>query len=309
MSRAGTSPMERRITPLPPILPMLARGGGKPFDDTHFGFEVKWDGMRALILVDTTFRLQSRHLTTITPQFPELDFRSLPPGTAIDGEIVVFKEELPSFRALQVRAHLQAAPKIALASAATPATFMAFDLLYDRGDRLTDRPLAERRTRLAELLDDLPQERLLLSDQIIGKGSAYFNAIVQKGIEGVIAKRLDSPYLPGKRSPSWVKIVNWQIKPLRVLGYVKERGADRVKALAVGRRQGRRWQYLGTVGAASEDKGLLYRELKDEQRLAAPPVGPTAVEWRNVKLRCYVRFFEDVPAGRLRQATFKGWIE
>ncbi len=122
-------------------------------------------------------------------------------------------------------------------------------MLCDRGDWLTDLPLAERRTRLAELLDALPQERLLLSDQIIGSGNAYFNAIIQKGIEGGIAKRLDSPYLPRKR-------------------------------LA------RRWQYLGTVGAATEDKGPLYRELKDKQRLAAPNGGPTMVEWRDVQLLC-----------------------
>ena len=95
---------------------MLARNGGGPFDGEGYGFEVKWDGIRCLIVADETTRLQNRHLRNITAQFPELGFPSLPPGTVIDGEIVVLKAGVPSFYALQRRSQFQSTSKIGLAA-------------------------------------------------------------------------------------------------------------------------------------------------------------------------------------------------
>ncbi len=121
------------------IKPMLARNGGEPFDGAGYGFEVKWDGIRCLIVADGATRLQNRHLRNVTGQFPELDFPALPPGTVIDGEIVVLKAGVPSFYALQRRSQLQSTGKIGLAATTTPATFMAFDLLYLQGRPTTIR--------------------------------------------------------------------------------------------------------------------------------------------------------------------------
>lgn len=289
---------------------MLARGGGKPFDDENYGFEVKWDGMRSLIIADQPYRLQNRHLKTVTPQFPELDFGSLPLGTVVDGEIVVLKEGVPSFYALQKRSHLQSAAKIALAASATLVTFMAFDLLYYKGRNITALPLSERRSLLEKLLASNRHKQLALSDQIVGRGKAYFEAVAQRGLEGVIAKRLDSSYLEGKRSSAWIKIVTWQEKPLSVLGYVREHGEEKVKAVALGRKRGGRCQYLGQVGGLEEDdKKLLYAALKDAKTLSpVPENAPANVEWRDIDLRCYVRYFQDTASGRLRQASFKGWV-
>lgn len=291
------------------IKPMLARGGGKPFNDRNCGFEIKWDGIRCLVIVDQPYRLQNRHLKVITNQFPELDFRSLPDGTVIDGEIVVLKEGTPSFYSLQKRSHLRSQAKIDIAAQTTPATFMAFDLLHDRGVRITRLPLKERRKCLAALLEAYPQERMVLSDQIVGQGEAYFDAVAARGLEGLIAKRLDSPYSEGKRSPSWLKVVAWQEKPLRVIGYVKEGRTNRVQSIALGRKQGKQWIYLGQVGHLPEnERAVLYTALKDAPLMSPTPKGgPRNVEWRDVDLRCHIRYFEDVSSGRLRHASFKGW--
>lgn len=292
------------------IKPMLARNGGKPFDGAGYGFEVKWDGMRCLIVAEAATRLQNRHLRNVTGQFPELDFPALPPGTVIDGEIVVLKAGVPSFYALQRRCQLQSTSKIGLAAQTTPATFMAFDLLYLQGRKIAALPLSERRVMLEELLGSKVQERLTLTDQIVERGKAYHEAAAARGLEGVIAKRLDSPYLEGKRSSAWLKIVAWRIKPLTVLGYVKDHGAEKVKYIAVGRRKGKGWQYLGKLGALEPaDQRRLYAAMTAAERLMpVPENGPSNIDWRAVDLRCYVRYFEETTSGRLRQASFKGWV-
>lgn len=292
------------------IKPMLARGGGKPFDEEDYGFEVKWDGIRCLVITGKDYRLQNRHLNIITDQFPDLDFRELPADCVIDGEIVVLKEGVPSFNLLQKRSHLRSKAKIDIASKTTPATFMAFDLLYHRGKKITRLPQKERRQHLESLLESCPQERMILTDQVIGQGEAYCQAVAEQGLEGVIAKRRDSTYIEGKRSRSWLKIVAWQVKPMRVLGYVKERGAERVQAIAIGRQDGDGWVYLGQVGHFPEDeREMLYSALKDAPILSPSPTGgPRNVQWRDVDLQCYIRYFEDAPSGRLRHASFKGWV-
>jgi ATP-dependent DNA ligase len=291
------------------IKPMLARGGGKPFYDEDYGFEIKWDGVRCLVISDQPYRLQNRHLKVITDPFPELDFRSLPVGSVMDGEIVVLRDGIPSFYSLQKRTHLRSEAKIDIAAQTRPATFMAFDLLYDQGEKITRLPLKERRMRLAALLKAYPQERMVLSDQIVGQGESYFDADAARGLEGIIAKRLDSPYVEGKRSSSWLKVVAWQVKPLRVIGYVKQRRTDGVQAIALGRKHGNHWVYLGQVGHLPEDERVvLYSALKDAPPMSpVPKGGPRDVEWRDVDLRCYIRHFEDGLSGRLRHASFKGW--
>ena len=291
------------------IKPMLARGGGHPFDDVNYGFEVKWDGLRCLVIADEPYRLQNRHLKLISDQFPELDFRHIPLGTVIDGEIIALKDGVPSFYALQRRGQMRSTTKIEFAANLNPVTFMAFDLLYEEGKKITKQPLHERRQRLEEIIVANPHDQLRLSDQIIEQGSNYFESVAERGLEGMIAKRLDSPYLEGKRTSGWTKVVAWQTKPLQVLGYVKERNADRIDKIAVGRKQGNSWVYLGKLGHLSEDDSvLLYDTMKNARPLSPIPEGaPSGVQWREVDLRCHTRFFQDTVSGRLRHASFRGW--
>jgi len=125
------------------LKPMLAQSVGAPFDAEQYLFEIKWDGIRCLAFIEAgRVRLQSRHHTEITRQFPELACLSrLPSGTVLDGELVVFQNGRPSLRQVQHRAFLQNRARIERLSQLTPATFMVFDLLY-----LGGRPLLARRS-------------------------------------------------------------------------------------------------------------------------------------------------------------------
>ncbi len=290
------------------VLPMLAQGGGEAFDDPAFGFEIKWDGLRCLAIAECGLRLQNRHRQLITAQFPELDF-PLPGGTVLDGEVIVFKDEGPSFNALQRRAHVTNAKKIEVAATANPATFIAFDLLYEKGEPVTGLPLRERRQRLEALIGRNPHAHLVATDQIVGDGRAYFQAAYDRGLEGIIAKRLDAPYLEGKRTSYWTKIVTWRVEPFRVLGYVCEPGARRVKSVAVGRERDGAPIYIGRVGhIPEEDQAPLYDALKQAPApIAVPEDAPDGVVWCDVELECYVRYVPETVTGGLRLARFQGW--
>jgi bifunctional non-homologous end joining protein LigD len=190
------------------INPMLAAKAEVPFDSEQHLFEIKWDGIRCLAFIEAgRVRLQSRQLTEITLQFPELsDLGWLPSGTVLDGELVVFQDDKPSLAAIQHRALLQNSARIQYLSQSMPASYMVFDLLFVAGKPLMAAPLRVRREALAELNQQFLLPGFLLSDGLSRCGCKLFAQIVRLGLEGMMAKRLDSPYLPGKRSRHWLKI-------------------------------------------------------------------------------------------------------
>ena len=190
------------------INPMLAAKAEAPFDSGQHLFEIKWDGIRCLAFVEGgQVRLQSRQLTEITGQFPELaGLGRLPSGTVLDGELVVFLDEKPSLECIQRRALLQNTSRIQHLSRMTPVTYMVFDLLFLRNTTLMAAPLSVRREALIKLYQQLLVPRLLLSEGLSRCGCQLFAQVMRLGLEGMMAKRLDAPYLPGKRSRHWLKI-------------------------------------------------------------------------------------------------------
>ena len=193
---------------LPPsIAPMLARPG-KPFDSAKHLFEVKWDGMRALAYVEAGgYRIVSRHGNDITDRFPELDsLADLPAGTVLDGELVVLRDGKPSFSLLQTRAPLCCQHKIRTLARTTPATYVVFDQLFDRYRSLMDEPLSTRREVMLASVDHSGHRQLIASDGVVGPGISFYEHVVGEQLEGVVAKRLASRYLPGRRTGAWIKI-------------------------------------------------------------------------------------------------------
>ena len=190
------------------INPMLAVKAEVPFDSEQHLFEVKWDGIRCLAFVESgRVRLQSRHSTEMTFQFPELaGLARLPSGTVLDGELVIFQDDKPSLAGIQRRALLQNRPRIQHLSQITPATYMVFDLPFLGNRPLMAAPLSTRREALIKLYEQFPLPRFLLSDGVSRCGCRLFAQVVRFGLEGMMAKRLDAPYLPGKRSRHWLKI-------------------------------------------------------------------------------------------------------
>lgn len=259
-------------------------------------------------------RLVNRRDIEMRARYPEFEVLGrLPPGTALDAEIVVLERGKPSFPRLQQREHLQDAHKVRIAAERLPATMMPFDLLYLAGESWLKRPLVERRARLSELIAALGDPHLLVPDYVVQHGVAYFAAAERAGLEGIMAKRLDSRYQPGKRSPDWLKIKVAQTADFEIIGYTPmETGAAAIGALIIGEPHGRRWHYKGKVGSGFTDKQReeLFAALRDAPALDAPPPdGPAEGVWRRTGLRCRVRFFEKTGIGMLRAPVFKGLVD
>lgn len=186
------------------ISPMLVSSAPRPPDRDDFTYEVKWDGVRCIAFIEDEVRLQSRNLRPIGGRFPEVAtaLSGLPRGTVLDGELIVFDHDAPNFERVRRRLTLEDPRKIARAVAGERAVFMAFDLLFAGGESLLRVPFEERRGQLEETC---PEGGHLALSPRFENGPALFEAVCAQGLEGIIAKRRDSLYLPGKRSCAWVK--------------------------------------------------------------------------------------------------------
>jgi ATP-dependent DNA ligase len=193
----------------PPIEPMLAKLTETIPSGDRFLFEPKWDGFRAIVFrgADDVY-IQSRDLRPLDRYFPELHdtlIKSLPPGCVLDGEIVIATPDGLDFDALQLRLH-PAASRVAKLAAAAPSSFVGFDLLAAAGKDLRDQPQSERRLALEQLLANAaPPIHLtpMTRDQAVA--AEWLARFEGAGLDGVIAKPVDGPYEPGKRTMFKIK--------------------------------------------------------------------------------------------------------
>jgi bifunctional non-homologous end joining protein LigD len=258
----ATPPPARPDAPLP----MLATAGELPADDAQWGFEFKWDGVRAVAAVHGgALGLTSRKGTDITVRYPEL--ARLPEAFAghdavVDGEVVAMDAAgRPDFGALQNRMH-RTGPEVPAMAADKPVTYLVFDLLSLDGEDLLGRPYSERRERLDSL--DLTGHRWVSTPWFPGGGAGVLAASQENGLEGVVAKRLSSTYRPGLRSPDWRKVKNVRTQSVVVGGWRPGQGrrAGGIGSLLVGVPDDEgRLVYVGHVGTGFTDQ-----DLRDLQR-------------------------------------------
>src|SRR3954447_2256251 len=244
---AGREPMPERVEP------MLARTGELPADEAGWAFEIKWDGVRAMAYIDGgRLRLEARSGRDITPRYPELRElgRALAGREAVlDGEVVAFDADgRPSFQRLQGRMHLTSEHAVRRLSQSEPVAYIIFDLLWLDGHSLMGLPYTERRERLLEL--GLNGATWQTPASHVGDGAALLEASRAQGLEGIIAKRLDCPYTPGRRSPGWVKVKNVRETDVVVGGWLPGEGkrGGRLGALVVGFYEDGELKYAGRVG-------------------------------------------------------------
>lgn len=218
-----------KVAPLPgPVAPMLASQGDGAFSDPAWIFEPKFDGIRAIAHLDHgNVELRSRRKRSLTSQYPALvaAVQAQPANSAIfDGEIVAFDETgRPSFERLQQRMNLVNAHEVREADARIPVAYLVFDLLYLDGYDLARVPLRDRKELLARVL--LPAGHLVPVEFVIGDGVEAYRAAVGLGFEGLVAKRLDSTYQKGRRSPAWKKIKSRTTDEFVVGGYSRGEGS------------------------------------------------------------------------------------
>ena len=248
-------PMPKRIEP------MLARIGELPRDDAKWAYEIKWDGVRAVAYADGgRLRLESRNGNDITPRYPEL--RSLGRALAsheavLDGEVVAFGADgRPSFQKLQGRMHLTSEHAVRRLSESDPVAYLIFDLLWLDGHSLMALPYTKRRERLLALA--LHGERWQTPAHHVGDGAAMLEASRAQGLEGIIAKRLDCPYYPGKRTAGWIKVKNVRTADVVVGGWLPGEGkrGGRLGALVVGYYEDGELKYAGRVGTGFDEAEL-----------------------------------------------------
>jgi len=310
-------PQDPDREPMPEDLqPMLARPGGLPHDQDAWGFEIKWDGVRALgYAAGGRLKLTSRNGRDITSQYPEVRGIAEALGATeavLDGEIVAFGDDgLPSFQVLQRRMHVAGERAIARLARDIPVAYVVFDLLWQDGHSLMDRPYAERREALAAL--ELKGPNWQVPGHHVGDGDALLEVSRVRGLEGVVAKRLDSPYVPGRRTNAWVKVKNVHRVSLVIGGWLPgERGrTGRIGALCVGFCEDGGLHYAGRVGTGFTEAELarLQRLLDPLARDASPFTGrqpPKQARFVEPSLVCEVEFVEWTQTRTLRAPSYKG---
>ncbi|HVF76619.1 MAG TPA: non-homologous end-joining DNA ligase [Acidimicrobiales bacterium] len=298
------------------IAPMLATSGTLPKDDERWSFEVKWDGVRALTYLDgDRMRMESRNLLDITPRYPEL--HGLPEalggrGAVLDGEVVSFDEAgRPSFGRLQHRMHVAGERDVRARMHEYPVVYMAFDVLWLDGESLMRRPYLERREVLASL--GLNDPSWQMPGHHIGDGAAMLAASRERGLEGIIAKQVDTPYEAGKRSRCWLKVKNTARQEVVVGGWLEGSGnrTNRIGALLVGYYEGDHLHFAGKVGTGYTDRMLA--ELAQTLAPLGRPTSPFSdkVPYKQAHfveptLVCDVEFTEWTATNTLRHPSFKG---
>jgi bifunctional non-homologous end joining protein LigD len=303
------------------IAPMLAHGGSLPDDDGRWAYEIKWDGVRAIVYSQPgDLRLESRNLNDITDTYPELLGVGVALGShraILDGEIVAFDSaRRPSFAALQQRMHTASRAQARRLAKDTPVTYMIFDLLWLDGRSLMDRPYSERHERLAGL--NLIGASWQTPEHVVGEGAALLQASAEQHLEGILAKRLDSTYQPGLRAKGWVKIKRVGRQEFVVGGWMAGKGKRRegIGALLLGvHDQDGTLRYVGRVGSGFSDA-----ELQRLSALLAPLRRPTSpftageqpprgAAFCEPQLVAEVEFAHWTENGNLRAATYKGLRE
>jgi len=307
--------------PLPTsIAPMLAVSGSLPKSDDGWSYEFKWDGIRAVAYVDGgRIRLCSRNGNDLTSSFPELRALGEALGSrqvVLDGEIVAFDDEgRPSFQRLQPRIHASNETQARRRAEQQPVSYLLFDVMHAEGRSLLDEPYTARRDRLEQMKLDGPHWSV--SPRFPGPGHDILEASKEQGLEGVVAKRDDSTYLPGRRSPAWTKVKNLRTQEVVVGGFTPGEGrrAGRLGSLILGiPGEGGALEYVGQVGTGFDEAALteLGKLLSSRERRTSPFAGKIAqpyeraATWVEPELVGEVSFSEWTKDGRLRQPSWRG---
>ncbi|MEU4694494.1 non-homologous end-joining DNA ligase [Actinoplanes sp. NPDC023714] len=292
-----------------PLSPMLATAGPLPVGP-EWSYEFKWDGVRVLALFGGgPPQLFARSGALVTAAYPEIADLRLPEGTLLDGEMVVLDAAgRPSFTALAERMHVRDANRASRLAMSLPATYMIFDLLYLDGMDHTGLPYLARRERLEELV--LNEKRWMVPPSF-GDGPATAEAARENRLEGVMAKRSDSVYLPGTRSPDWIKVKFDRTGDYVIGGW--RPGARRLGGLLIGVPTPDGLAFRGRVGGgigAAAEKELLARLelLASGDSPFAPGVVPRedsrGAHWVRPELVAEIRYGNQTPDRRLRFPRF-----
>lgn len=295
---------------------MLAVPGKLPASDAGWGYEFKWDGVRAIGYVQSgQLRLFSRNDREVTLGYPELthvpDLLGGVPAI-LDGELVAYHQGVPNFGAIQERMHIRN-PSAQLV-ARVPVTYYLFDVLHLGGHSTLTLPYTQRRDLLAELA--LEAESVRTPPYFEGSGTDVLEASKAQRLEGILAKRLDSTYTPGRRNPAWLKVKVTNQQEVVVGGWRPGQGrrAGMVGSLLLGLPAGDRLRYVGHVGTGFTEAML--RDLTERVGALGRRTSPFSTEiprdhardarWVEPVLVGEVEYAQVTLDGMLRHASWRG---
>ena len=317
--RPSGSPPRSRLSPAA-LEPMYC-SIGSDVPGKGWTFEPKYDGVRVLAYATTTsVKLMTRNGKDKAEQFPELvaALKKLAAQTkrslVLDGEIVALIDGDPArFQELQGRMHVKESQLIARRSSSAPAALVLFDILMDGDEPLIHEPWSVRRDRLVKRIGKRVSAQLRITESIEGDGKKMLEKARRQGWEGIIAKRIDSPYEPGVRSRNWLKLKIEFREEFVVGGYTEPRNSrEHIGALLLGYFDKGRFIYAGHTGGGFTRKGLeeMYRLLKPLERKTSPfdetPKTNEKAHWATPQVVVEVKFSEWTADRRLRQPIFLG---
>lgn len=282
--------------------PMLLKEVTKPFNSNAYIYELKFDGIRAIIYVNKNcLKIVNRHNKDITHLFPELESikELVQKDTVFDGEIVAMDEGFPSFLKLQNRLHLKDNQKIRYQSAHNPVIFIAFDILY-MNKNLIDLPLEKRKSILNKYKDN---DSFIKSKWIEEKGIELFNHTKKVNMEGIVAKKKDSLYQINTRSEDWLKIKNPQKGTFIIGGYKKNKNDSLSLFLGIPKEDGLKFVGKVMLGRKRE----LHEKILKQRKIKKSPFADYKEDctYINPILECIVTFTEITENGHLRHPRIK----
>lgn len=290
--------------------PMLAKTAEKSFSSKDWIFEIKWDGIRAISYIHEDLSIKSRNQKELKNFFPEFDeLEQLTHNTVLDGEIIIMRNGKVDFQAVLKRIQATTSQEINYLHQKQPALYILFDILEKNGKPVTSKPLLERK----QLLFDTVKEgkNVLVTDFIENSGELYYQAIIKKGLEGIIAKKKDSTYIQGARTNDWLKIKKIRECDCVIFGYTKGTGIRQSTfgALILGLYHEDNPVFVGKVGTGFTNKKLeqMSKELeslKVNQKMLQSVDIQDDVTWIKPILVCKIRYQTVTSDGKLRMPRF-----
>ena len=282
--------------------PMLLKEINKPFDSPDYLYELKYDGIRALIFVGpNTFIIKSRHNEQITQLYPELKNmqKYFKQNTILDGEIVIFKDNKPSFKDVQMRAHLKNKEKISYLAKTNPVHFVCFDILYLNAN-LVEKDLLTRKKYLEKIKNN---PYLTKTFYIENKGINLFKNVKKEHLEGIVAKLKNSIYEINTRSDSWIKIKNWQREDFFIIGFNNNDNHVMFSAY-LAEKINDNYSFVGKVSIPKKEK--IYQQLqKIVTKKNYCDTNFKDINFVKPQLTCLVEYLEKTENNHLRQPIFR----
>lgn len=293
--------------------PMLAKTAEAPFSSKDWLFELKWDGIRAIAYINEKLSIRSRNQKELKDNFPEFsELNDLAGNVVLDGEIIFIKDGKVDFGSLLKRVQASSAKEIEHLRKKYPSLYVVFDILEKDGKSLLNKSLIERKKILEETMKE--GKNVIISEFEEGKGEDYYLAAIKRGLEGIVAKRKNSDYEPGKRSSSWLKIKLIQECDCVIFGFTAGSGkrSDAFGALVLGLYNEEQSPiYIGKVGTGFDQKKLntlskkLHALTSDKKILQGVDV-PDKIFWVEPELVAKIGYQKVTSDGKLRMPRFLG---